>query len=244
MTSSSAFAHGLRPGPGALHVCYCHSPFRYAWFEQERAEAETPWPGRPLMRAILKRNRAWDLEAAGRVSRYVANGKITQDRIMELYGVESEIVHPPVAVERFAVGQPEDFLLFVGQIVPHKRVEVALEAARIAGLPIKIVGDGPDRERLEALYGGLGVEFLGSVSDRMLWRPLLALHRPGRAQRRGVRDRRRRGPGSRPARRRGRPRRRPRDGGTTAKPGYWSKVRMWPRWPRPCTTPISAASIR
>jgi glycosyltransferase involved in cell wall biosynthesis len=168
VTSSSAFAHGLRPGPEALHVCYCHSPFRYAWFEQERAEAETPWPGRPLMRAILKRNRAWDLKAAERVSRYVANGKITQDRIMELYGVESEIVHPPVAVERFTVGEPEDFLLFVGQIVPHKRVEVALEAARIAGLPIKIVGEGPDCERLEALYGGLGVEFLGSVSDRMI----------------------------------------------------------------------------
>lgn len=168
VTSSSAFAHGLRPGPGALHVCYCHSPFRYAWFEQERAEAETPWPGRPAMRAILKRNRDWDLKAAGRVSRYVANGKITQDRILELYGVESEIVHPPVAVERFAVGEPEDFLLFVGQIVPHKRVQVALEAARIAGLPIKIVGDGPDRERLEALYAGLGVEFLGSVSDQRL----------------------------------------------------------------------------
>jgi glycosyltransferase involved in cell wall biosynthesis len=154
VTSSSAFAHGLRPRPGALHVCYCHSPFRYAWFEQERAEAETPWPGRPLMRAILKRNRAWDLEAAGRVSRYVANGRITQDRIMELYGVESEIVHPPVAVERFEVGKPEDFLLFVGQIVPHKRVEV--------------VGEGPDCERLEQLYGGPQVEFLGSISDRML----------------------------------------------------------------------------
>jgi len=168
VTSSSAFAHGLRPAPGALHVCYCHSPFRYAWFEQERAQAETPWPGRPLMKAILKRNRAWDLKAATRVTRYVANGKITQDRILDLYGVESDIVHPPVAVERFAVGQPENFLLFVGQIVPHKRVEVALEAARIAGLPIKIVGDGPDRERLEALYSGLGVEFLGSVSDQRL----------------------------------------------------------------------------
>jgi glycosyltransferase involved in cell wall biosynthesis len=168
VSSSSAFAHGLQPGPGALHVCYCHSPFRYAWFEQDRALAEAPSAARPAMRWILKRNRAWDLEAAGRVSRYVANSRITQDRIEEVYGAESEIVHPPVAVERFAVGEPEDFLLFVGQIVPHKRVEVALEAARIAGLPIKIVGDGPDRERLEALYEGLGVEFLGSVSDQRL----------------------------------------------------------------------------
>jgi glycosyltransferase involved in cell wall biosynthesis len=168
VSSSSAFAHGLRPGPGALHVCYCHSPFRYAWFEQERALAEAPRPARPLMRRTLKRIRAWDLEAAGRVSRYVANARITQERIEQLYGVEAEIVHPPVSVERFTIGAPEDFLLFVGQIVPHKRVEVALKAAQLAGRPIKVVGDGPDRARLEELYGGPDVEFLGSVSDSRL----------------------------------------------------------------------------
>jgi glycosyltransferase involved in cell wall biosynthesis len=168
VSSSSAFAHGLRPGAGALHVCYCHSPFRYAWHERERALAETPRAARPAMRMILKRNRSWDLKAAGRVSRYVANARITQERIHELYGVESEIVHPPVAVERFAIGEPEDFLLFVGQIVPHKRVEVALEAACLAGRPIKVVGEGPDRERLEGLYDGADVEFLGSVSDARL----------------------------------------------------------------------------
>jgi glycosyltransferase involved in cell wall biosynthesis len=168
VSSSSAFAHGLRPGPGALHVCYCHSPFRYAWFERERALAEAPRPARPLLRRTLKRVRAWDLEASKRVTRYVANARITQERIEQLYGVEAEIVHPPVAVERFAIGTPEDYLLFVGQVMPHKRVEVALEAARLARRPIKIVGEGPDRVRLEQLYGGPGVEFLGSVSDERL----------------------------------------------------------------------------
>lgn len=168
VSSSSAFAHGLRPRPGALHVCYCHSPFRYAWFERDRALAETPRPGRPLIRRTLKRIRAWDLAAAGRVGRYVANARITQERIEQLYGVEAEIVHPPVAVERFAIGSPEDFLLFVGQVVPHKRVELALEAARLAGRPIKVVGDGPDLPRLEQLYGGPDVEFLGSVTDGRL----------------------------------------------------------------------------
>ncbi|HEX5609704.1 MAG TPA: glycosyltransferase [Solirubrobacterales bacterium] len=168
VSSSSAFAHGLRPRPGAVHVCYCHSPFRYAWFERERAEAEVRRPLRPALRWRLNRIRAWDLEAAGRVTNYVANSRITQERIAELYGVESEIVHPPVSIERFSPGQPEDFLLFVGQIVPHKRVEVALEAARLAGRPIKIVGEGPDQERLEALYGGDGAEFLGSVPDYRL----------------------------------------------------------------------------
>jgi glycosyltransferase involved in cell wall biosynthesis len=168
VSSSSAFAHGLQPGPGALHVCYCHSPFRYAWFEQERALAEAPRLARPLLRRTLKRTRAWDLEAAGRVSRYVANGRITQERIEQLYGVAAEIVYPPVAVERFAIAKPEDFLLFVGQIVPHKRVEVALEAARLAGRPIKVVGEGPDLPRLQELYAGPQVEFLGNVSDSRL----------------------------------------------------------------------------
>jgi glycosyltransferase involved in cell wall biosynthesis len=168
VSSSSAFAHGLRPGPGSLHVCYCHSPFRYAWFEHERALEETPSLGRPVMRRTLKRIRSWDLEAAGRVSRYVANARITQERIEQLYGVEAEIVHPPVAVERFSIGRPEDFLLFVGQIVPHKRVEVALKAARLAKRPIKVVGEGPDLPRLQELYGGPDVEFLGNVSDSRL----------------------------------------------------------------------------
>jgi glycosyltransferase involved in cell wall biosynthesis len=168
VSSSSAFAHGLRPRPGALHVCYCHSPFRYAWFEQERALEETPSLGRPLMRRTLKRIRNWDLEAAGRVSHYVANARITQERIEQLYGVEAEIVHPPVEVERFSLGKPEDFLLFVGQIVPHKRVEVALKAAELASRPIKIVGEGPDLPRLRELYDRPGVEFLGNVSDARL----------------------------------------------------------------------------
>jgi glycosyltransferase involved in cell wall biosynthesis len=168
ISSSSAFAHGIRPGPGALHVCYCHNPFRYAWHERERALEECPRAARPLLRRTLKRIRAWDLEAAGRVTRYVANSRITQERIAELYGVDSEIVHPPVAVERFAIGEQEDFLLFVGQIVPHKRVEVALEAARLAGRPIKVVGEGPDLARLEARYAGPDVEFLGNVPDERL----------------------------------------------------------------------------
>lgn len=168
VSSSSAFALGVRPGPGALHVCYCHSPFRYAWFERERAIAECPRPARPLLRLALRRIRAWDLRAAARVTRFVANSGITRERIERIYGVDSEIVHPPVDVERFAPGEPEDYALFVGQIVRHKRVEVAIEAARLAGRPIKIVGEGPDLPRLQALHADAQVEFLGAVDDNRL----------------------------------------------------------------------------
>ncbi len=168
VSSSSAFAHGVRPRPGAVHVCYCHSPFRYAWFERERALAECPPPARPLLKLTLDRFRAWDLKASERVTHYVANSIGTQERIAELYGRESTVIHPPVAVDRFAVGTPEDFLLFVGQIVPHKRVEVAIEAALAAGLPIRIVGAGPDLGRLQATYDRPDVTFLGAVSDAEL----------------------------------------------------------------------------
>lgn len=168
VSSSSAFAHGVRTPPQSLHVCYCHTPFRYAWFERERANSECPRPARPLLRRTLKRIRAWDREAAARVGRYVANSELTRGRIERFYGVDAEIVHPPVAVERFSIGAPEDFALFVGQLVAHKRVEVAIEAARIAGRPLKVVGDGPDLARLRARHEGAAVEFLGGVSDARL----------------------------------------------------------------------------
>jgi glycosyltransferase involved in cell wall biosynthesis len=168
VSSSSAFAQGLRPGPEALHVCYCHSPFRYVWFEGERAMSETPAPLRPVMRRVLSRIRRWDLEASQRVTHYIANSQITRDRIEKIYGRDSEVIYPPVSVERFQLGEPEDFVLFVGQIVPHKRVDTAIEAALAAGRPIKIVGDGPELPRLRSQYEGRAVDLLGSVSDAEL----------------------------------------------------------------------------
>jgi glycosyltransferase involved in cell wall biosynthesis len=168
VSSSSAFAQGVRPGPEALHVCYCHSPFRYVWFEGERAMSETPAPLRPVMRRVLSRIRRWDLEASKRVTHYIANSQITRERIEQIYGRDSEVIYPPVSVERFEPGEPEDFVLFVGQIVRHKRVDTAIEAALAAGRPIKIVGDGPELPRLRSQYEGRAVELLGSVSDAEL----------------------------------------------------------------------------
>jgi glycosyltransferase involved in cell wall biosynthesis len=168
VSSSSAFAQGVRPGAEALHVCYCHSPFRYVWFEGDRAMSETPAPLRPVMRRTLSRIRRWDLEASRRVTHYIANSQITRDRIEKIYGRDSEVIYPPVAVERFRLGEPEDFVLFVGQIVRHKRVDTAIEAALAAGRPIKVVGDGPELPRLRSQYRGRAVDLLGSVSDAEL----------------------------------------------------------------------------
>jgi glycosyltransferase involved in cell wall biosynthesis len=167
VSSSSAFAHGVRRGPDALHVCYCHSPFRYAWHERERAVQETPPPLRPLARRSLRRIRGWDRRASSRVSHYIANSRLTRDRIARYWGREASIVHPPVEVERFSADAPEDYFLTVSELVPHKKVELGLEAARRAGRTIKVIGTGPDHARLAERYGGVA-EFLGRVDDARL----------------------------------------------------------------------------
>lgn len=163
LSSSSAFAHGLRVPEGAVHVCYCHAPFRYAWYEQARALSEISAPLRPLLRMQLSWMRRQDLSASRRVDSYVANSLLTQQRIKAFYGREAPIIHPPVETHRFSPGQPGDALLVVSELVAHKRVHVALAAARIAGVPIRIVGSGREHAALSEAYPE--AEFLGRASD-------------------------------------------------------------------------------
>ncbi len=167
VSSSSAFAHGVRPPAGARHVCYCHSPFRYAWHERARALSEVPEPLRPALSLALRRHRNFDRAAARKVDRYVANGAITRERIRRFWGRDADIVHPPVDVERFTLGEPGEHVLFVGELVRHKRPDVAIEAAVAAGRRIKVVGDGPELGRLRERYGR-DAEFMGRVGDDRL----------------------------------------------------------------------------
>ena len=169
VSSSSAFAHGVRAAQGAVHVCYCHSPFRYAWHECERTLADAPRLVRPPLRWTLDRIRSWDLAVSARETHYIANSELTRERIERYWGrTDVEIIHPPVDVERFAIGEPEDFFLIVTELVAHKRVDLALEAAMRAGSRVKVVGTGPERDRLARAYEGRGAEFLGRVSDAEL----------------------------------------------------------------------------
>lgn len=164
VSSSSAFAHGVRKSNGARHVCYCHSPFRYAWHDRAFAVDGIPRSARPLVNLLLRRQRAFDRRAAQHVDQYVANGQVTRARIRRFWGRDAPVVHPPVEVERFAVSEPDDYVLFVGELVRHKRPELAIEAAAAAGMLIKVAGAGPELRRLKARYAGQA-EFLGRVPD-------------------------------------------------------------------------------
>jgi glycosyltransferase involved in cell wall biosynthesis len=175
LSSSSAFAHGVRVPDGAVHVCYCHAPFRYAWYEQQRALGEVARPLRPLLGLQLRAMRSWDVAASARVDSYIANSQLTRERIKRFYGRESTIIHPPVETERFVRGEPGEALLVVSELVQHKRVHVALAAARQAGVPIQIVGSGPDYAALREAYPE--ARFLGRASDA----DLVALYASARA---------------------------------------------------------------
>jgi glycosyltransferase involved in cell wall biosynthesis len=166
LSSSSAFAHGVPVPVGAVHVCYCYTPFRYAWYEQERALAEAPPLLRGLLRRQLERIRRWDLSASRRVDAYIAISELSRERIKRYYGRDAAVIHPPVETGRFAAGEPGDSLLVVSELVRHKRLDVALEAARRARVPIRVVGSGPDRDALSAAYPE--AEFLGRASDEEL----------------------------------------------------------------------------
>jgi glycosyltransferase involved in cell wall biosynthesis len=166
VSSSSAFAHGVPAPRGAVHVCYCYTPFRYAWYEEASALQEVPSLLRPALRAQLRRIRRWDLAASRGVHAYIAISKLSRERIKRYYGREATIIHPPVETHRFAPGKPGERLLVVSEVVRHKRLDVALEAARRARTPIAVVGSGPDRAALSAAYPE--AQFLGRVDDDAL----------------------------------------------------------------------------
>ncbi len=166
LSSSSAFAHGVRVPEGAVHVCYCYTPFRYAWDEENYALGEISPLLRPVLRHQLRRIRRWDLSASRRVDAYIAISRLSQERIKRYYGRDAPVIYPPVETDRFAPGKRGDSLLVVSELLRHKRLQIALEAARRACVPIQIVGSGPHHAALSEAYPE--AEFLGRASDRDL----------------------------------------------------------------------------
>lgn len=168
VSSSSAFAHGVRVDEGAQHVCYCYTPFRYAWHERETALREVAWPLRPALRGTLAAIRRWDVRAASRVDHYIAISQISRERIRAAYGRDAPIVHPPVETERFVPAAGGEHVLLVCELVPHKRVDVALDGIERAGHAAVVVGSGPERARLERAFPT--ARFEGRVGDDELAR--------------------------------------------------------------------------
>ena len=165
VSSSSAWAHGVLVDPGAVHVCYCHNPFRYAWTEREATlRARHPLARLPL-RMLLNRWRQWDWIAAQRVDRYVANSHLTAARVRRYFGREATVLYPPVETARFtAAPLVGTAYMVLAELMAHKRIDVAVRAFNALRLPLVVVGDGPELRRLRRLAGPT-ITFTGRVSD-------------------------------------------------------------------------------
>lgn len=164
VSSSSAWAHGVIPDEHAVHVSYCHNPFRYAWTEREATLDARNALVRPVLAQVMHRWRQWDFIAAQRVDAYVANSKTTQQRIERYFSRDSTVIYPPVEIERFSPGPVGDYHLVLSELIAHKRIEVVVRAFSRLGLPLVVAGDGPDARRLQRLAGP-SVRFAGRVSD-------------------------------------------------------------------------------
>jgi glycosyltransferase involved in cell wall biosynthesis len=186
ISSSHCVAKAVVATGRARHVCYCHSPMRYAWdqFDAYFGPARVGRvASRCVFRPLMARLARWDAATASRVHRFVANSAHVAARIRRYYNREATIVHPPVDTVFFHPADitPGTHFLMVSALVPYKRIELAMEACDHVGAPLRIVGDGPDRRRLEA-RAGRNVEFLGRVSDdavRDEYRKALAVILPG-----------------------------------------------------------------
>lgn len=167
ISSSHAVAKGVPTHPGQYHLCYCHTPMRYAWDMKEAylQDADFSAPVEWLVRSILKRLRQWDHFTSSQVDHFIANSHNVSARIRKFYGRQADVIHPPVDLEAFSFEREEreDYYLAASRLVPYKRLDLIVEAFRLnPGRRLKVVGDGPDAKRLARLVAGhANIELLG-----------------------------------------------------------------------------------
>jgi len=171
LSSSHAVAKGVLTAPHQCHVCYCHTPMRYAWdltFDYlENSRVGQGLPG-IMTRYLLHQLRQWDVISAHRVDFFIANSRHTARRIWRCYRRQAQVFYPPVAVDRFPfTSQKEDYYLTVSRLVSYKQIKLIVAAFNELGLPLIIIGDGPDLETLKQ-FARPNVQLLGNQPNAVV----------------------------------------------------------------------------
>lgn len=171
LSSTSGYAKGVRKRRGAIHVCYCHTPMRWAWrYDDYAAREQFGGIKRLVLPPVLAALRRWDLRAADQPDFYIANSHNVARRIKEIYGRDSIVIPPPIDVERFLPDEPdEDFYLILSRLISYKKLDLAIEACKKLNRRLIVIGEGPDRKRLEQI-AGKQTEFLGRQPDEVVTR--------------------------------------------------------------------------
>jgi len=170
ISSSHACAKGVITKPETMHLCYCHTPMRYAWDNWHSYIRE--YKMNSILKYFAKKSlhkiRMWDRLSADRVDHFIANSETTKQRINKYYKRDSEIIHPMIDINRFEIAkETKGYFLAVGRLIPYKKFDLIIEAFNQIGLPLKIVGEGIIENELKNKAKG-NIEFLGNIDDKTL----------------------------------------------------------------------------
>lgn len=172
LSSSHAFAKGVLTRGDQMHICYCHTPIRYAWdlYHQYMEEAGlTKGVKSQIARLIMHYIRMWDFSTAGRVDYFIANSRYVADRIFKIYGRKADVIHPPVDTKSFSLsGEKDNYFLVVSRLVPYKKIDIIVQAFSKLDYPLLVVGDGSELNNIKQ-NATTNIEFLGwQSSDRVI----------------------------------------------------------------------------
>ena len=170
ISDSAAFSKGIITKPETLHICYCHTPIRYAWDDSHKyvREFNISFWAKPLVPLFMNYLRLWDREAAFRVDKFICNSKFVATRIKKYYKSDAEVIHPPVDTGKFFPGEKiEKYFLMVGRLLVYKRFDLAIDVFNELGAPLKIIGTGPEMKKLKK-RANWNIEFLGDIDDEKL----------------------------------------------------------------------------
>ena len=160
LSSDAALMKGITVSDQTTHICYCHSPPRYLW-ELGAEYKKNSLAARVALDRFAPMLRRFDYQAAQKVSHFIANSHFVSDRIRKYYDRESVVIYPPVAVNEFRADQKrEPFALVISELVPYKRIDIVIEAFNRLGTKLVVIGDGPERKRLESMAKS-NIQFLG-----------------------------------------------------------------------------------
>lgn len=169
ISSTTMAAKGILTKPDTMHICYCNTPPRYLWEPEIDPRADKGlFSG--LRKKTAHRLRIWDRVAADRVDYFIGNSKYIADRIKKYYQRDAKVIYPPVDIDRFKIVEPKevkDYYLFVSRLVGYKKCDLVIDAFNDLDLPLKIIGNGPDKKNLQRKAKS-NIEFLGFLSDAEL----------------------------------------------------------------------------
>jgi len=172
ISDASAFAKGIKVLSPAKHFCYCHTPTRYLWTEQESYLNAVPYPKfiKTLAKPVLYWMKAWDFKAAQKVTRFIANSNEVRNRILKYYHRDSVVIYPPIDTVFFKPSRnpSREYYLAAGRMEPYKKIDLVLEAFTITGQPLIIAGSGSKFKDWKKRYPAKNIKFLGRVSDEEL----------------------------------------------------------------------------